>query len=136
MRSILPHDGAQGIRPLRRPTKAQSAKRVGATLGKARWRRSTRAAGTSCVSDIKKTRYACEFFEVPIGRTVGKQRARKFDRSLKDLQSGLGKLNDMAIHARLASELRPIQQSFTKGFSGRISWSARSPPHHDGSLAT
>jgi len=53
---------------------------------------------------VKKTRYACEFFEVPIARDVGKKRARKFDRSLKDLQGGLGKLNDMAVHARLASE--------------------------------
>jgi triphosphatase len=53
---------------------------------------------------VKKMRYACEFFEVPIVRDVGKKRARKFDRSLKDLQRGLGKLNDMAVHARLASE--------------------------------
>jgi inorganic triphosphatase YgiF len=53
---------------------------------------------------VKKTRYACEFFQVPIVREVGKKRARKFDRSLKDLQGGLGKLNDMAVHAKLASE--------------------------------
>ena len=69
---------------------------------------------------VKKTRYACEFFEVPIVRDVGKKRARKFDRSLKDLQSGLGKLNDMAIHARLASELarssKATQRAFAIGY--------------------
>ena len=36
---------------------------------------------------VKKTRYACEFFDVPIVREVGKKRARKFDRSLKDYRA-------------------------------------------------
>ena len=69
---------------------------------------------------VKKTRYACEFFEVPISRDVGKKRARKFDRSLKDLQNGLGKLNDMAVHARLASERarssKATQRAFAMGY--------------------
>jgi len=69
---------------------------------------------------VKKMRYACEFFEVPIVREVGKKPARKFDRSLKDMQSGLGKLNDMVVHARLASELarssRATQRAFAMGY--------------------
>jgi CHAD domain-containing protein len=69
---------------------------------------------------VKKTRYACEFFDVPIVREVGKKRARKFDRSLKDLQGRLGKLNDIAVHARLASELgrssKATQRAFAMGY--------------------
>jgi triphosphatase len=66
---------------------------------------------------VKKARYACEFFDVPIVRDVGKKRARKFDRSLKDLQSGLGKLNDMAVHARLASELARSSEATKRAFA-------------------
>ena len=66
---------------------------------------------------VKKARYACEFFDVPIVRDVGKKRARKFDRSLKDLQSGLGKLNDMAVHARLASELARSSEATQRAFA-------------------
>jgi CHAD domain-containing protein len=66
---------------------------------------------------VKKTRYACEFFEVPIVRDVGKKRARKFDRSLKDLQGSLGKLNDMAVHARLASEFAQSSKASQRAFA-------------------
>ena len=57
---------------------------------------------------------------MPIARDVGKKRARKFDRSIKDLQVGLGKLNDMAVHARLASEFaqssKVSQRAFAVGY--------------------
>jgi inorganic triphosphatase YgiF len=66
---------------------------------------------------VKKTRYACEFFEVPIVRDVGKKRARKFDRSLKDLQGSLGKLNDIAVHARLASEFTQSSKASQRAFA-------------------
>jgi triphosphatase len=66
---------------------------------------------------VKKARYACEFFDVPIVRDVGKKRARKFARSLKDLQSGLGQLNDMAVHARLASELARSSEAAQRAFA-------------------
>jgi CHAD domain-containing protein len=66
---------------------------------------------------VKKMRSACEFFEVPIVRDVGKKRARKFDRSLKDLQRGLGKLNDMAVHARLASEFTQSSKASQRAFA-------------------
>jgi triphosphatase len=68
---------------------------------------------------VKKMRYACEFFEAPIAREAGKKAGRKFDRTLKDLQSGLGKLNDIAVHARLASGLAPsktTQKAFAIGY--------------------
>ena len=54
---------------------------------------------------------------MPIVRDTGKKRARKFDRSLKELQSGLGKLNDIAIHARLASELAQSSEAAKKAFA-------------------
>ena len=98
------------------------------------WRRSTRAASTNYGLLSRKTRYACEFFEVPIARDVGKKRARKFKRSLKDLQGGLGKLNDMAVHAGLASDLarssKATQRAFAMGYLV-----GQSSPHRDGSLA-
>ena len=69
---------------------------------------------------VKKMRYACEFFEASIVRDAGKKANRKFDRTLKELQSGLGKLNDMAVHARLASDFtRPgkaTQKAFAIGY--------------------
>jgi triphosphatase len=68
---------------------------------------------------VKKMRYACEFLEAPIAREAGKKAARKFDRTLKVLQSGLGKLNDIAVHARLASGLAPsktTQKAFAIGY--------------------
>ena len=69
---------------------------------------------------VKKMRYACNFFEAPIAREAGAKAARKFDRTLKELQSGLGKLNDIAVHARLASDFaRPgkaTQKAFAIGY--------------------
>jgi inorganic triphosphatase YgiF len=69
---------------------------------------------------VKKMRYACEFFAAPIARDAGKKAARKFDRTLKELQSGLGKLNDIAVHARLVSDFtRPgkaTQKAFAIGY--------------------
>lgn len=68
---------------------------------------------------VKKMRYACDFFETPIARDAGAKAARTFKRALKDLQSGLGKLNDMAVHARLASDFVPskaTQKAFAIGY--------------------
>jgi CHAD domain-containing protein len=51
---------------------------------------------------IKKVRYACEFFEsVYEGRKVERRR-KVFTATLKGIQSGLGRLNDMQVHCRLA----------------------------------
>ena len=51
---------------------------------------------------IKKVRYACEFFEsVYNGRKVERRR-KEFTTILKAIQSGLGRLNDMQVHCRLA----------------------------------
>jgi triphosphatase len=51
---------------------------------------------------IKKVRYACEFFEsVYEGRKVERRR-KVFTTTLKGIQSGLSRLNDMQVHCRLA----------------------------------
>ena len=51
---------------------------------------------------IKKVRYGCEFFEsVYNGRKV-EHRRKEFTTILKAIQSGLGRLNDMQVHRRLA----------------------------------
>ena len=51
---------------------------------------------------IKKVRYACEFFEsVYQGRKIERRR-KEFTAALKGIQSGLGRLNDMQVHSRLA----------------------------------
>jgi CHAD domain-containing protein len=51
---------------------------------------------------IKKVRYACEFFaRLYEGRKVERRR-KKFMATLKGLQSGLGRLNDIQVHGRLA----------------------------------
>jgi inorganic triphosphatase YgiF len=69
---------------------------------------------------VKKMRYACEFFRVPIVRQTGTKAARRFDRALKQLQSRLGKLNDIAVHAQLAGNFtRPgqaTQEAFAIGY--------------------
>jgi triphosphatase len=51
---------------------------------------------------VKKIRYACEFFtSVYKGRKVERRR-KEFTTTLKGVQSGLGRLNDMQVHGRLA----------------------------------
>ena len=51
---------------------------------------------------IKKVRYACEFFEsVYEGRKVERRR-KVFTTTLKGIQSGLSRLNDMQVHCKLA----------------------------------
>jgi CHAD domain-containing protein len=62
----------------------------------------TRAAATSSELLLKKVRYACEFFEsVYEGRKISRRR-QQFTAALKGLQTGLGRLNDMQVHCRLA----------------------------------
>ena len=54
---------------------------------------------------IKKVRYACEFFEsVYEGRKVERRR-KVFTTTLKGIQSGLSRLNDMQVHCRLRTDL-------------------------------
>jgi inorganic triphosphatase YgiF len=51
---------------------------------------------------IKKIRYACEFFaNVYTGRKAARRR-KEFAATLKGIQSGLGRLNDVQVHGRLA----------------------------------
>ena len=51
---------------------------------------------------IKKVRYACEFFDgLYEGRKI-KHRRKELTAALKRIQSGLGRLNDMQVHSRLA----------------------------------
>ena len=69
---------------------------------------------------VKKLRYACEFFDAPIKACSGKKSANKFKRTLKGVQSALGKLNDITVHAKLAFDYsRPAkatQEAFAMGY--------------------
>jgi inorganic triphosphatase YgiF len=66
---------------------------------------------------VKKVRYAREFFESlrPDGR--GRRTSRELDRTLKDLQSTLGSLNDMNVHSRLAHGLARINSATRKAYA-------------------
>jgi inorganic triphosphatase YgiF len=66
---------------------------------------------------VKKMRYACEFFNGPIVREAGSKATSKFDRALKELQSWLGKLNDMTVHAKLASKIAQPTKATQKAFA-------------------
>jgi inorganic triphosphatase YgiF len=67
----------------------------------------------------KKLRYANEFFaSIFPGRKAKKQR-RVFAKSLKQLQSSLGDLNDFALHDRLADRLTLARQTRARGRRGR-----------------
>jgi inorganic triphosphatase YgiF len=56
---------------------------------------------------IKKLRYATEFFSGLFpGRKAARRRAA-FGKALTQLQDGLGRLNDIAVHERLADDLVP-----------------------------
>jgi triphosphatase len=51
---------------------------------------------------IKKVRYACEFFASLYEGRKAERRRKKFTATLKGLQSGLGRLNDIQVHGRMA----------------------------------
>jgi triphosphatase len=76
---------------------------------------------------VKKVRYGREFFATPCAD--GTKAARKLDRALKRLQSGLGDLNDMRVHLERARDFaRPgaaAQKAFAIGcLTGREEASA------------
>lgn len=92
-RDILVSDFADGELARRTRKIIKQSKKVGAL--DARRRHKLRIA-------IKKVRYACEFFEsLYKGRKI-EHRRKKFTAALKGIQSGLGRLNDMQVHSRLA----------------------------------
>jgi len=70
---------------------------------------------------VKKLRYGCDFFESLFGHLKAQ---RRYGRALKELQSCLGKLNDIRVHAekahRLANPRRRgpgrIQKAYAMGF--------------------
>jgi triphosphatase len=66
---------------------------------------------------VKKVRYAREFFESlrPDGR--GRRISRDIDRALRNLQSALGSLNDIAVHSRLAHGLARINSATRKAYA-------------------
>jgi triphosphatase len=51
---------------------------------------------------VKKVRYACEFFESVHNGRKAERRRKDFTAALKGIQTGLGRLNDMQVHCRLA----------------------------------
>ena len=51
---------------------------------------------------VKKVRYACEFFASAYEGRKAERRRKEFTATLKGIQSGLGRLNDMQVHDRLA----------------------------------
>ena len=50
---------------------------------------------------IKKVRYACEFFAGTYAGRKATRRRKVFTAALKEIQSGVGRLNDMQVHGRL-----------------------------------
>jgi inorganic triphosphatase YgiF len=55
--------------------------------------------------DVKKLRYATEFFSTLFDGPKVRTRQRQCAKSLKDLQDALGKLNDISVHQRIAREI-------------------------------
>jgi CHAD domain-containing protein len=74
---------------------------------------------------IKKLRYAADFFAGLFDRRKARKRLRRFERQLEALQDGLGALNDIAVHGRIAGKVvgargRKRQRAFAVGVvSGR-----------------
>jgi triphosphatase len=74
------------------------------------------ALGCQATSQIanpgEKIRYAAEFFdELFPGKKVVK-RQKKFTSALKQLQDGLGDLNDIAVDERLIASVAPHNDAF------------------------
>jgi hypothetical protein len=77
------------------------------------------ALGCQATSQIanpgEKIRYAAEFFdELFPGKKVVK-RQKKFTSALKQLQDGLGDLNDIAVDERLIASVAPHNDAFATG---------------------
>jgi inorganic triphosphatase YgiF len=66
---------------------------------------------------VKKARYGREFFESLRLDGRGRKTSGKIDRALKNLQSALGSLNDMTVHARLAHGLARINSTARKAYA-------------------
>jgi triphosphatase len=66
---------------------------------------------------VKKVRYAREFFESANPDRRGRTTPRKIDRALKNLQSALGSLNDMTVHAKLAHGLARVNAATRKAYA-------------------
>ena len=54
---------------------------------------------------IKKLRYASEFFESLFPGKKTKERKEEFDKTLNEMQSALGRLNDIHVHAGLVNQV-------------------------------
>jgi triphosphatase len=54
---------------------------------------------------LKKLRYTAEFFESLFKGSAAAKHRLEFEGHLKDLQDGLGALNDIAVHQQMATKL-------------------------------
>ena len=64
---------------------------------------------------VKKLRYAGEFFGELFQSKKAKKRRKKFSAGLKQLQDGLGDLNDIAVDQRLIANASPPDSAFAAG---------------------
>ena len=83
---------------------------------------------------VKKLRYGTDFFASLFPKSKARKARKLFEKVLKAMQDALGKLNDISVHAKLASEFthpgansgkRP-QKAFAMGLlAGRETQQAR-----------
>jgi CHAD domain-containing protein len=64
---------------------------------------------------VKKLRYGAEFFNEIFQSKKAARRQDKFASALKQLQKGLGDLNDIAVDERLIASLGPPSSAFAAG---------------------
>lgn len=64
---------------------------------------------------MKKLRYGAEFFGQLFQSKKAVRRQNKFASALKQLQKGLGDLNDIAVDERLIGSLGPPSSAFAAG---------------------
>jgi triphosphatase len=64
---------------------------------------------------VKKLRYAAEFFSGLFADKKAVKRQKKFTSALKQLQDGLGDLNDIAVDERLIASISPHNTAFAAG---------------------
>jgi triphosphatase len=64
---------------------------------------------------VKKLRYAAEFFSELFADKKAVKRQEKFTSALKQLQDGLGDLNDIAVDERLIANISPRNTAFAAG---------------------
>ena len=62
---------------------------------------------------VKKLRYAADFF-VGLAHSRRTKARKRFSKELKSLQDALGKLNDIAVHEKLARQLARSRKRSTK----------------------